>query len=84
VVDYIDARKSEFGVEPICQELPIASSTYYAANTAETSARALSDDVALTHIRRAHAENLGVYGFRKVHAQLRREGHAFARERCSA
>jgi len=27
VVDYIDARKSEFGVEPICQELPIASST---------------------------------------------------------
>lgn len=79
MVDYIDAHKSEFGVEPICEELPIAPSTYYAAKTSEPSARAISDEVALTQIRRVHSENLGVYGVRKVHAQLRREGHAFAR-----
>lgn len=79
MVDYIDAHKDEFGVEPICEELPIAPSTYYAAKTAAPSARAVSDEHALTQIRRVHAENLGVYGVRKVHAQLRREGHAFAR-----
>ncbi len=79
MVDYIDAHKVEFGVEPICKELPIAPSTYYASKSAEPSARAVQDDKALTEIRRVHSENLGVYGVRKVHAQLRREGHAFAR-----
>jgi putative transposase len=79
MVDYIDAHKVEFGVEPICKELPIAPSTYYASKSAEPSARAVKDDKALTEIRRVHSENLGVYGVRKVHAQLRREGHAFAR-----
>ncbi len=79
MVDYIDAHKDAFGVEPICEELPIAPSTYYAAKTAPPSARAVRDERALTQIRRAHVENLGVYGARKVHAQLRREGHTRAR-----
>jgi putative transposase len=30
-------------------------------------------------INQVHAENFGVYGARKVHAQLRRQGHAVAR-----
>jgi putative transposase len=79
MVDYIDAHKDEFGVEPICQELPIAPSTYYASKNRAPSARTLSDEVALGEIRRVHADNLGVYGARKVHAQLRREGHRYAR-----
>lgn len=48
MVDYIDAHKGEFGVEPICQELPIAPSTYYARKNAEPSARAVKDEAALT------------------------------------
>ena len=28
VVDYIDANRGRFGVEPICEQLPIAPSTY--------------------------------------------------------
>ncbi len=28
MVDYIDAHRQEFGVESICNELPIAPSTY--------------------------------------------------------
>jgi putative transposase len=31
MVAYIDQHSDEFGVEPICQQLPIAPSTYYAA-----------------------------------------------------
>ena len=34
MVDYIDQHRLEFGVESICNELPIAPSTYYAAKTA--------------------------------------------------
>ena len=33
----------------------------------------------LTQVRAVHADHLGVYGARKVHAQLRRQGHSAAR-----
>ncbi len=33
----------------------------------------------LTQVRAVHADNLGVYGARKMHAQLRRQGHSAAR-----
>lgn len=62
MVDYIDAHEDEFGVEPICEELPIAPSTYYARRRAEPSARALKDEAALSEIRRVHSENLGFTG----------------------
>jgi transposase InsO family protein len=31
MIAYIDAHKEHFGVEPICEQLPIAPSTYYEA-----------------------------------------------------
>ena len=84
IVDYIDAHRHLHGVEPICRVLTeagtqIAPSTYYAAKTRPPSARAVSDAATTTVIKRIHAENYGVYGVRKVHAQLRREGHHVAR-----
>ena len=79
MIAYIDAHKDEFGVELICEELPIAPSTYYAARDREPSARALSDARMLVEIRRVHAANYGVYGARKVHAELVREGFTVAR-----
>ena len=33
MIAYIDAHKERFGVEPICCQLPIAPSTYYAAKS---------------------------------------------------
>lgn len=77
-------RKHEFGVEPICRTLTaagtqIAPSTYYAFKTRPPSKRALRDEELLVQVRRVHAENFGVYGAKKLHAQLRREGIAVAR-----
>jgi putative transposase len=82
IVDYIDEHKEEFGVEPICRVLrehglPIAPSTYRAAKTRPPSARAQQDAVVLERIRAVHGDReigRGLYGVRKVHAQLRREG----------
>src|SRR5699024_2911435 len=57
----------------------IAPSTYYAFKTRPPSKRALRDEELLVDIRRVHAKNFGVYGARKLHAQLRREGVSVAR-----
>jgi putative transposase len=79
IVEFIDAHRAEHGVEPICAELQIAPSTYYAHRTRPPSARSVTDAATTAVIEQVHAENLGVYGARKVHAQLRRQGHAVAR-----
>lgn len=84
LIDYIDEHRDRFGVEPICQVLrdaglKIAPSTYYATKTRPPSARAVRDEQLKADIVAVHAENLGVYGARKVHAELNREGVSVAR-----
>lgn len=83
-VAYIDQYKETFGVQPICDVLsetdaPIAPSTYYAARNRSPSARSLRDEEITKEIRRIHEANYGVYGARKVHAALLREGFEVAR-----
>jgi putative transposase len=84
IVDYIDAHRERFGVEPICRVLTdagtkIAPSTYYAHQTRPPSARSVSDAATTMLIEKVHGDNFGVYGARKVHAELRRQGHPVAR-----
>ena len=79
MIAYIDRNKHRYGVEPICRVLPIAPSTYYAAQRRSPSARSLRDAQLKAGIARVHAEHFGVYGARKVWRQLHREGIAVAR-----
>ena len=79
MIAYIDTHRDRFGVEPICQLLPIAPSTYHAAKRRLPSARALRDEELKAEIARVHAEHFGVYGARKIWRQLHREGIAVAR-----
>jgi transposase InsO family protein len=79
MIAYIDEFKHRYGVEPICQLLPIAPSTYYQARRRPASARAVRDAKLKAEIARVHAEHFGVYGARKVWRQLHREGIAVAR-----
>jgi putative transposase len=55
-------------------DVPIAPSTYYATKTRLPSARSIRDVEIIGAIERVHEENYGVYGIRKVWAQLDREG----------
>ena len=78
----VDGR--EIGVEPICAVLrnaglQIAPSSYYAAKTRPPSARAIRDAELVTDIKVAHKANLGVYGARKIHAELNRQAVRVAR-----
>jgi len=76
---FIDERRSEFGVEPMCKVLPIAPATYYATKSRPPSVRELSDRELETEIRRIYDANYQVYGVRKVWKQLHREGKPVAR-----
>ncbi|OKI23768.1 hypothetical protein A6A08_03125 [Nocardiopsis sp. TSRI0078] len=76
---YIDLYRQDFGVEPICDTLQIAPSTYYAAKSRAPSLRSRTDEATTAKIRQVHADNYGVYGVRKVHAELNRQGHRVAR-----
>lgn len=62
VVAYVEAHKASFGVEPICDVLEIAHSTYYAAKNRQPCARALRDAELKVEIERVYAHNRIVYG----------------------
>ena len=84
MIAFIDAQRDAYGVEPICRVLPIAPSTYYEhvahrRDPSRLSARAKRDFALKPEIMRVFAENVAVYGARKVWRQLRREGFDVAR-----
>jgi putative transposase len=84
MVSFIDAHRDAYGVEPICQQLPITLSTYYEHKTCERdptrrSARAQRDEALYPEIQRVWDENQQVYGARKVWKQLNREQIRVAR-----
>lgn len=84
MVCFIAAHRTEYGVEPICAQLPIAPSVYYehkgrAVEPGQLPRRLRRDHELMPEIRRVHEENFGVYGARKVWRQLRREAFMVAR-----
>jgi putative transposase len=76
---FIDSQRERFGIEPICRELEIAPSTYYAQKSRPASRRSLRDEQLKQQIGRVFDANYGVYGADKVWAALNREGTRVAR-----
>ena len=79
MIDFIDANRHHWGVEPICRALPIAPSTYYAAKKRSPALRVLRDEDLKVEIRRVWDENFHAYGTRKIWVALNREGIKVAR-----
>lgn len=80
-MSFINEHREKFGVEPICDTLQVAPSTYYKALSRRPSARQLRDEELKVEIARVHRENFDVYGTDKVWKQLRREGIEVGRDR---
>jgi transposase InsO family protein len=80
MVRFIDEHKDRFGVEPIVEVLRdtdagfLSVSGYYAALRRPPSARAQRDEQLKDRISQLHRDNYGVYGVRKMHAALLRDG----------
>jgi transposase InsO family protein len=84
MVAFIDQHRDAYGVEPICDVLPIAPSTYYehrarVQDPAKRPDRAKRDDELRPEIQRVWDENHAVYGAEKVWRQLGREDISVAR-----
>jgi putative transposase len=84
MIAFIDDHNGSHGVEPICNVLPIAPSTYYdhlakLADPAKLSARASRDVRLRPDIQRVFDANFRVYGVRKVWRPMQREGFDVAR-----
>ena len=84
LIAFINARRSEYGVEPICEQLPIAPSTYYELKRRQVDPshlppRAQRGGALTDSIHRLWEEYFRVYGARNVRRQLRRAGIPVAR-----
>ncbi|ODT25848.1 MAG: transposase [Microbacterium sp. SCN 69-37] len=86
MIRFISMFRERFGVEAICRTLGatecgfLTARGYRAAQTRPRSARRLRDDLLVPEITRLHAENYGVYGVRKMHALMRRQGWTIGRD----
>jgi len=83
-VEFVDSQREEHGVQPVLRVLEqtpaeTAPSTYYAARSRPESARVVRDRELTGKIERVHEANYGVYGARKVWAELNRQGAEIAR-----
>jgi len=88
MVSFIDDHRESYGVEPICQVLPIAPSTYHGyqalqADPERRCARARRDEVLRERIRQVWEENFAVYGVRKVWRELKRKHRDEPVARCT-
>jgi len=84
MVAFIDQYRETYGVEPICQLLPIAPSTYHRCKLLtlqpdKRSDRAKRDEVLCNEIHRVWTDSDRNYGARKVWKQLGREAISVAR-----
>lgn len=81
---FVEEYRVEYGVGPICRELPIAPSTFYEHRIRELkpdrqSLRKKRDTELSEAIKRVWKENFCVYGSRKIWRQLNRESIKVAR-----
>jgi putative transposase len=76
---FIEERRGDFGVEPICRALGVSASAYYERASGRRSARAREDERLLELIRSEHLENYEAYGYRRMWKHLRRLGEGAPR-----
>ena len=76
---FIDERREDFGVEPICQTLGVSASAYYHRATGERSQRVVEDERLVAVIKATHEANYFAYGYRRMWKALLRAGERVAR-----
>jgi putative transposase len=80
MVEFIDHNRGDLGVEPICNVLQFAPSTYYAAKKRQPSARAKRDAMLIPILVAIWTANYRVYGAHKLWKAARRAGHEIGRD----
>ncbi len=78
---FINQLSADYPVRRLCLTLKVHASGYYAWLAEPTSARAKDDQRLLGLIKHAWLESGGVYGYRKIHDDLRELGEACGKHR---
>ena len=71
VFRWIAAEKANHKIKTMCRVLGVSRSGFHAWEYRPPSQRALSDAWLTEKIRVAHADSMGTYGERRIHAELR-------------
>ena len=71
MIAFVDQHKDRFGVEPLCAQLPLCSSSYYEYKARQADpqlqpARWLRDEQLNPEIQPVFEENFNVYGAHKL------------------
>jgi len=77
----INRRRRQYPVNMMCRVLKVSRSGYYAWRVRPESQRAQTDRQLTRIIRRLHVESKGVYGSRKLTADLQDEGYQYGRHK---
>jgi putative transposase len=81
VTRVVETLSVSFGVEPVCRQLGVPTSTHYARRARTPSARALRDAELMVEIEAARDGYRRVYGQRKTWRELQRRGVDVGRDR---
>ena len=79
-VRFVDANRSEFGVEPVCAALRAAPSACWSAKRRPPSARSKRDAEMMPVLLGLWQANYSVYGARRLWVAARRAGHDIGRD----
>jgi putative transposase len=82
IFGFIAAKKAKHSIKTMCRVLGVSRSGFHAWQSRPPSKRAIEDERLLERIREIHAENRGVYGSPRIHAELvLGDGERIARKR---
>jgi putative transposase len=81
VFEFVEAEKACFDVATMCRVLGVSRSGYYAWARRPPAPRTRANAALTEQIRRVHADSDATYGWRRVYAQLRDEGHVVNHKR---
>ena len=77
----VDAEKTNFPVDFMCEQLEVSRSGYYAWRDREPSKHAKDDEALAAEIAALHAESRRTYGSPRIHEDLKDAGHKTSRKR---
>jgi putative transposase len=77
----IDAEKASYPVSLLCQVLKVSRSGYYDWKNRSSSKRDRENAALTEQIREVHERSRGIYGYPRVHAELRALGVRCSRKR---
>jgi putative transposase len=70
IFGFVQAEKANHPITTLCRVLGVSRSGFHAWSTRPPSQRALDDLALIERIKEIHADNRGVYGSPRVHAEL--------------